>query len=448
MMSPSRLYSLIRRGLISSASSCSSRRSRSTWEGGQQTIMSAMQPDTTVTLAHRDLLAGRYLAARARLLAAGDGHREDLWNLWFWTLLSIDPWAEGWPVAAGEPQAPADSLANAEPDGLAVVEQLAAEATAAGRVVILMERHALPESRWAGVRLIPVLRRAGATHLVFECSDQERLDRAVREGVVRRDSAPYTYEPSRAALLRAAMRAGLTLTAFDYPKDPDVLRAVLDRPMIPGLSGLRERWMAENLHALIAAEPDARIVVWTGGQHAWKRMPEYFSVPLFSSWAEDRTMAMVLTEIADGEPWCLGQALVHGPERQPGAVRANHPWAAAHGLDAVLVHFRGAHRRCPSWIGDSRRSVKLSASGARLVQAFAESEGPDAVPADQAIARNAEVTLMLTPDRYLCRGVDDSERLVWQQPWTSASDSGQGEHVGGRALAAPLLEPTRGRGAC
>jgi len=127
-------------------------------------------------------------------------------------------------------------------------------------------------------------------------------------------------------------------------------------------------------------------------------------------------MAMVLAEIAGREPWCLGQALVHGGEREPGAVRADHPWAAAHGLDAVLVHFRGAHRHRPSWIGDGRRPVALSASGARLVQAFAESEGPDSVPVDQVVARSAEVTLMLTPDRYLCRGLDDSERLVWQQP--------------------------------
>jgi hypothetical protein len=374
-----------------------------------------MQPDDTLTLAQGDLLAGRYLTARARLRAAGGGHREDLWNLWFWTLLAIDPWGEGWPVAAGEPQAPADSLLNAEPDGLTVVQQLAADAMAAGRVVVLMERHALPESRWAGLRLLPALRRAGATHLAFECSDQARLDRAVRERVVRRDTGPYTYEPSRAALLRTAMRAGLTLTAFDYCTDADVLRSVLDRRMTPGLNGLRERWMAENLHALITARPDARIVVWTGGQHAWKRMPEYYSVPLFSSWAEDQTMAMVLTEIAGREPWCLGQALVQGPERQPGAVRADHPWAAANGLDTVLVHFRGAHRRCPSWIGDGRRPVAFSASGAGLVQAFAEPEGPDAVPVDQVVARNAEVTLMLAPDRYICRGLDDSERTVWQR---------------------------------
>jgi hypothetical protein len=134
--------------------------------------MSTVQRENTTMLVHEDLLAGRYLAARARLLAAGAARREDLWNLWSWTNLAIDPWGDGWPVAAGEPQAPVDSLANAEPGGLAIVEGLAAKAIAAGRVVVLMERHALPESRWTGVRLLPALRRAGATHLAFECSSQ------------------------------------------------------------------------------------------------------------------------------------------------------------------------------------------------------------------------------------------------------------------------------------
>jgi hypothetical protein len=346
--------------------------------------MNAVQPDGTAMLVNQELLAGRYLAARARLLAAGGASRENLWNLWYWTLLAIDPWREGWPVAAGEPQAPADSLVNAEPDGQVVVEDLAAAAMAAGRVVVLMERHALPESRWAGVRLISV-------------------------------TAPYTFEPSRAALIREAMRAGLTLTAFDHPGDREQRNAILRGREVSGLDRQRERWMAENIQRLMAAEPAARIAIWTGGRHAWKRMPAYVSVPLFSSWAEDPTMAMVLAQLIGAEPWCLGQAVVYGPDRQPGAVRADQPWAAAHGLDAVLVHFRGARPRRPAWIAEGRRAVTLPAAGARLVQAMPAPEGPDAAPAAQAIAGNGRATLVLDPDHHLCRGVDDSERQVWQR---------------------------------
>jgi hypothetical protein len=234
--------------------------------------------------------------------------------------------------------------------------------------------------------------------------------------VVRRDTAPYTFEPSRAALIRAAIRAGLILTAVDHPGDPQVLEALRRGQAVAGLDRLRERWMAENVERLMATEPGARIVVWTGGQHAWKRMPEYFSVPLFSPWAEAPTTAMVLTELMGAAPWCVGQALVLGPSRPPGAVRADHSWAVAHGLDAVVVHFRGPHPRRPAWIADGRRAVTLPAAGARLVQAIPESEGPDAAPAEQAIARSERVTLVLPPDRYLCRGLDDSERLVWQRP--------------------------------
>jgi hypothetical protein len=85
------------------------------------------------------------------------------------------------------------------------------------RVVVVMERHTLPESRWAGVRLLPVLRRAGATHLAFEAPLQEPPDRADRDRAVRAQTVPYAFDPSRAALVRAALRLGLRLVAFDYP---------------------------------------------------------------------------------------------------------------------------------------------------------------------------------------------------------------------------------------
>jgi hypothetical protein len=319
-------------------------------------------------------------------------------------------------VEAGEPQAPSETLVSAEPDGLTVVEALAADAVRAGRVVVLMERHALPETRWAGVRLLPALRRAGATHLAFETSLQAPLDRARREGTVRSETIPYAFEPSRAALIRTAIRAGLDLVAFDHPTDPEVLAAIARRQDIPGINGLRERWMAESIRRLVSDEPRARVVVWTGGQHAWKRMPDHYSVPLFSAWARDPTMAAVLTEVSGREPYCVGQAVVRGPaHREPGAVRASHPWAAEHGLDAILVHVRGPEPRRPSWIDADRRPVTLATGGARLVQAVPETEGPDAVPAAQAVARDGRAVLTLVPGSYLCRGVDDSDHPVWRR---------------------------------
>jgi hypothetical protein len=364
--------------------------------------MTDLEPDVpTASLVHRDLVAGRYLTARARLLAAGEERLVDLWNVWFWTLNAIDPWHEGWPVQAGEPQAPAATLAAAEPDGLVVAAELAAEAVRHGRVVVLMERHALPETRWAGVRLLPALRRAGATHLAFEAWLQEPLDRARRERVVRAETAPYAYDPSRAALLRTAIALGLELVAFDHPTDAG-------QPI--DSNAARERWMAENVRRL-AERPGARVVVWTGGQHAWKRVPSHFEVPLFASWAGDRTMAELLDD-----PFCVGQAVLQEPPPgDPGIVLADHPWAAGHGLDAVLVHARGGTPRRPSWIDEGRRPVAFPAAGARLVQAFPEAEGLEAVPADQALARGGGVTLTLPPGRYRCRGVDDADWPIWQR---------------------------------
>jgi hypothetical protein len=89
--------------------------------------------------------------------------------------------------------------------------------------------------------------------------------------------------------------------------------------------------------------------------------------------------------------------------------------AVAHGLDAVLVHFRGDDWQRPSWIAGNRRPVALQAGGARLLQALPEAEGPDAAPAGQAIARNGEANVLLAPDRYRCRGLDDSDRPLWER---------------------------------
>ena len=49
------------------------------------------------------------------------------------------------------------------------------------------------------------------------------------------------------------------------------------------------------------------------------------------------------------------------------------------------------------------------------MQAFPEAEGPEAVPAEQAIARSTTVELALAPGRYRCRGLDEHDRPVWQR---------------------------------
>jgi hypothetical protein len=125
-------------------------------------------------------------------------------------------------------------------------------------------------------------------------------------------------------------------------------------------------------------------------------------------------MAAILAEIGREEPFCIGQALAVGTvDEGPGLLPGDHSWSVEHGLDVALLHFRGPYARRPSWLHADHRSVTIAAGGARLVQAIPASEGPDAVPADQAMARAESASLALAPGRYLCRGIGDSDRLVW-----------------------------------
>jgi hypothetical protein len=139
-------------------------------------------------------------------------------------------------------------------------------------------------------------------------------------------------------------------------------------------------------------------------------------VPLFSWWARHPATAAILAEMTGRQPFCIGQAVFRGSDHDvPRMVGADHPWAAEHGIDAVLVHVRGSRPRRPEWIDEGRRPVWLATDGATLVQAFPEAEGPEAVPADQAIARGEPVLLALVPGSYVTRGVDDLDRPIWQR---------------------------------
>ncbi len=86
----------------------------------------------------------------------------------------------------------------------------------AHRLVILGEEHHQSEHRAFGARVLPLLKRAGITHLALETSDQARLDQAIQaRAVTPATDGWFTAEPQRAALLRAAIALDLPIVAFD-----------------------------------------------------------------------------------------------------------------------------------------------------------------------------------------------------------------------------------------
>ncbi len=149
----------------------------------------------------------------------------------------------------------------------ALLEQLVRE----HRLVILGEEHHQSEHRAFGARVLPLLRRAGITHLALETSDQARLDQAMQTRLVTpATDGWFTAEPQRAALLRAAIALHLPIVAFDM--DEADLLWMEEHPDESG--EYRERRMAEHLiERILQKEPAARVLIWVGYGHTYKHCP-------------------------------------------------------------------------------------------------------------------------------------------------------------------------------
>jgi hypothetical protein len=325
-----------------------------------------------------------------------------------WALNAVDPWNTAWSAsgggvafdAKGHPTPPLD-------------DESLALAMRSHRVVILMESHRAPETARLGARLLPALRAAGATHLAFETAVQDPLDRFQSSGCLVPDTAAYAFDPSRASLLRTARTLGLHLVAFDFTTGG---LFGLARMIVRGyreLNRRREESMAENIVRLILdRDSKARVVVWTGEQHAMKRSPP--EMP----WRHP-CMAANLARLLGEEPYCVGQHVVdiEGPPA-PRLLAGTHPWAIERGLDAVILHKRSATPMRPPWMEETLLALDVEPNGATLVQAVPDEDCVGAVPADQRLTHDRSQRLLVTSGRYLVRGIGSGDRELWRRAVT------------------------------
>ncbi len=108
--------------------------------------------------------------------------------------------------------------------------------------------------------MLPLLKRAGITHLALETSDQTRLDQTVQARTVTpATDGWFTAEPQRAALLRAAMTLHLPIVAFDMDEADGAW--MQEHPDESG--EFRERRTAEHIiERILQQEPAARVLIW------------------------------------------------------------------------------------------------------------------------------------------------------------------------------------------
>jgi hypothetical protein len=246
-----------------------------------------------------------------------------------WALNAVDPWQTAWALSGTG----TDAVLPLDPSTLLASEDVVAAALGDQRVVILMEAHRHPETRYFGARLLLALRAAGATHLAFETSRQATLDRFAHSGQLRPDTEVYAFDPSRAQLLRTACALWLRLVAFDYPSkghrypSAGITRALLTRLLwgrrseAETVNREREWHMAHNIvEEILLRDPAARVVVWTGGQHAMKRTPPgwIWQIPSWPrTWRGSQTQTR---SVSGGSVW-TGLPSPPAPNCSPARIR-------------------------------------------------------------------------------------------------------------------------------
>lgn len=321
---------------------------------------------------------------------------------------------------------PLPDLSQAQPEPAIEAIVRAAEGK---RVVMINEAHHAPRHRAFTHQLMLALRKAGFTYFAAEtfCS-------GAHCGTLLTDGAPmgqartgfYTMEPVFGDLARQAGAAGYTLAGYEIRPDQQPPPGTPREQYIP----LREQAQAENVKALLDANPGMRVLIHVGFGHLDETVAgspyHQFGGRLKELTGEDP----LTIDQNEGTPqhdsehdWPLYKAFVarFGSPAAPVAI-ANDPARplGAYRVDLSVIHpAQHEVNGRPDWLAmDGYRKphvVALEPLGARsLVRAFVATEPEGAIAMDQMlVGEDAKtVVLMLPPGNYrLVRQTEAGENL-------------------------------------
>lgn len=279
------------------------------------------------------------------------------------------------------------------------------------RIVVINEAHHVGQTRVLFLELLPRLRAMGFTHYCAETLNIDAVPKLQKRGYPLRGDGGYSKEPVFGEVVRTATRLGYTLCGYDFSGKTQQER---------------ETGQALNLAAVLRDDPDARILVHAGYNHARKTRPNYApmagelerltgiepltvdqaalrpDIPATREIAAYRTLSRRLGEAerasvfvdADGTPWSLEpesyDASVILPALPSSHGRAGWLWAIP-GRQVVTAYDADCMGRYPC-----------------AIEARHAGESGDAVPADVVVHRKAGETapaLALAPGAYRLRTV-------------------------------------------
>jgi len=311
------------------------------------------------------------------------------------------------------------------------------------KAVFFNEAHSAPITRTLTVELLARLRAQGFTHFAAETLYTKEVEGLRKLGYPTAKVGFYTQEPIYGEMVRAALKLGYTVVAYDAED--------------AGLGDARERAGAQSLYdQVFKRDPNARLVVNAGFGHIQKS-----GVYLGGS-----SMGKFFRKISDIDPLTVDQTMLiqhvrtnqdhpyYGPVMQASHPAEpfvyvdgnNKPWTLKPGLYDISVFFppEAVAEGRPTWpsLGGARQSYSVSSDLCRnqfpcMIEAHYTDEGEDAVPADRAVLNvidpnapmsqrvlenhgSAQSRLYLYPGTYHLTATDGRGRTVASQSITIA----------------------------
>lgn len=290
------------------------------------------------------------------------------------------------------------------------------------RVVILNEAHVCSRHRAFLAHLLEALRPEGFTHLAAETFGNEPDGQNISTLTVGRPFDPgmgtYTLDPVLAEAVRRSVELGYRLASYEIREDQ---RDPTKKTRLESIAQ-REAAEAANLAALLAANPEARFLVYVGYNHLREGLDDEGS-----SW-----MARRLRDLSGIDPLTVSQSSTgsFGPHASDGRltqevlarftpsnpiiVETDAGVCIGAGMDtADLAVFHPAlpdQFGRPGWLAAAPGRRHAAAplppfEGLTLIQAVHADDPEACVPADQYLLKpgNSTAHFFLRPGRYRLR---------------------------------------------
>ena len=274
----------------------------------------------------------------------------------------------------------------------APASQVIAELAKGRQAVFFNENHSHALTRTLTVQMLATLRAEGFDTFAAETLYEDDVEGALKtRGYPNADTGFYTEEPIHGEMVRAAIRLGYRIVAYE---------ALSDATHDP-----REAEQARNLkRAVFKGHPEARLVLNAGYAHIQESGRYFSGVAMAQHFRRltgidpltiEQTMMVPHDDPAGDHPYYPAIIAAHAPS-EPIVLRDadGTPWSLKKGAYDLSVVFppETLRRGRPTWasIGGMRQPYQVTGAFCGdaypcLVEARYEDEGDDAIPADRVL---------------------------------------------------------------